>query len=104
MIMMSWACESDARRFGQRVTTHYSEEGDTISVAIATADHKAGGNRALSVARGTLVLVSVAIPLALIAATIAGGKGPLGVNVPEVAGALAALALVIGVSTAALRG
>jgi hypothetical protein len=35
---------------------------------------------------------------------MAGGKGPLGVNVPEAVGALAALALVIGVSIAALRG
>lgn len=104
MIMMSWACESDARRFGQRVTTHYGQEGDDIAIAIATADHKAGGSRALSVARGALVVVSVAIPLALIAATVAGGKGPLGVNVPEAVGALAALALVIGVSIAALRG
>jgi hypothetical protein len=104
MIMMSWACESDARRFGQRVTTHYGDEGDDIAIAIATADRKAGGNRALTVARGALVVVSVAIPLAFVVATVAGGKGPLGVNVPEAAGALAALALVIGVSIAALRG
>jgi hypothetical protein len=102
-IMMSWACESDARRFGQRVTTHYGDEGDDIAIAIATADRKAGGNVALSVALGALVLLPVAIPLAFIAATVAGGKGPLGVNVPEAAGALAALALVIGVSIAALR-
>ena len=27
MIMMSWACESDARRFGQRVITRYGERG-----------------------------------------------------------------------------
>lgn len=104
MIMMSWACESDARRFGQRVTTHYADEGDDIAITIATADRKAGGNRALTVVRGALVLLSVAIPLALIATTVAGGKGPLGVNVPQAAGALAALALVIGVSIAALRG
>jgi len=38
------------------------------------------------------------------AAPVAGGKGPLGVNVPQAAGALIALALVIGVSIAALRG
>jgi hypothetical protein len=81
MIMMSWACESDARRFGQRATTHYGEEGDDIAIAIASADRKAGGNRALTVARGALVVLSLAIPLAFIAATVAGGKGPLGVNV-----------------------
>ena len=104
MIMMSWACESDARRFGQRVTTRYREEGDDIAVAMATADRKAGGHRALSVARGALVVLSVAIPLAFIAGAVANGKGPLGVNVPDAVGALIALALVIGVSIAALRG
>ena len=104
MIMMSWACESDARRFGQRVTTRYAEEGEDIALAITSADRKAGGNRALTVARGVIVLLSVAIPLAFIVATVAGGKGPLGVNVPEAIGALIALALVIGVSTAAVRG
>ena len=104
MIMMSWACESDARRFGQRVTTHYGDEDDDIAVAMAAADRKAGGNRALTVARGALVVLSLVIPLALIAATVAGGKGPLGVNIPETIGALIALALVIGVSIASLRG
>jgi hypothetical protein len=57
MIMMSWACESDARRFGQRVITRYAEEGDDIAITIATADRKAGGNRALTVARGALVML-----------------------------------------------
>jgi hypothetical protein len=103
-IMMSWACESDARRFGQRVTTHYGEEGEDIAIAIAAADRKAGGNRALTVTRGALVVDPVAIPVAFIVATVAGGKGPLGLNVSKAAGALAALALVIGVSIAALRG
>ena len=104
MIMMSWACESDARRFGQRVNTHFADEGDDIAVAIATADREAGGSLVLTVARGALVLVSLAIPLALIAATVAGGKGPFGVTVPQAAGALIALALVMGVGIAAVRG
>ena len=104
MIMMSWACESDARRFGQRVTTRYAEEGTDIAMAITTADRKAGGNRALTVARGVLVVLSAVIPLALIVSAVAGGTGPLGVTVPETIGALAALALVLGVSTAAVRG
>ena len=104
MIMMSWACESDARRFGQRVTTRYADEGDDIAITMTAADRKAGGNKALTVARGALVVLSLAIPLAFIAATVANGTGPLGVNVPEAVGALIALALVIGVSTAAVRG
>ena len=104
MIMMSWACESDARRFGQRVTSRYADDGEDIAIAMASADRKARGNRALTVARGALVMLSVAIPLAFIVATVAGGKGPLGVNVPEAVGAVIALALIIGVSTAAVRG
>jgi hypothetical protein len=41
---------------------------------------------------------------ALIASTVVGGSGPLGVDVPEELAALVALALVIGVSIAAVRG
>jgi hypothetical protein len=103
MIMMSWACESDARRFGQRVTTCYADEGEDIATAMAAADRKTSGNRALTISRSVLVVLSVAIPLAFIVATLAGGKGPLGVNVPEAIGAIIALALVIGVSAAAVR-
>jgi hypothetical protein len=103
MVVMSWACESDARRFGQRVLTRYGDEDSTIAVAMARADRKAGGNRAVSVARGTLVVLSVALPLALVASAVLG-HGPLGLDLPRAAGALAALALVIGVSIAAVRG
>jgi hypothetical protein len=84
--------------------TRYADEGADITVAMARADRKAGGNRAVTVARGALVVLSVALPLALIASTVLAGSGPFGVHVPEAAGALAALALVIGVSAAAIRG
>jgi hypothetical protein len=104
MIVMSWACESDARRFGRRVTGHYADQDEDIATAIATADRGAGGSRALSVARAALVVLSLALPLALIAATVLNGHGPLGVNLPQAAGALLALALVIGVTVAAMRG
>jgi hypothetical protein len=104
MIVMSWACESDARRFGQRVMTRYADDNADIAVAMARADRKAGGNRAVTFARGALVVASVALPLALIASTVLAGSGPLGVQLPEAAAALVALALVIGVSAAAIRG
>ncbi len=104
MIVMSWACESDARRFGERVLTHYGDEGMDIAVAMARADRKSGGNRAVSIARGALVVLSVALPLALIASTVVAHAGPFGLDLPKAAGALAALALVIGVSAAAIRG
>jgi hypothetical protein len=104
MILMAWGCENDARRFGQRVATYYADPGEDAAVAIASADRSAGGNRAVSFARGALVVASVAIPLALIASTLVGGSGPLGITVPEELAALLALALVIGVSVAAVRG
>ena len=104
MIAMSWACESDARRFGQRVMTRYADEDADITVAMARADRKAGGNRAITVLRAALVVLSVALPLALIASVVVAGSGPFGVDLPKAAGALAALALVIGVSAAAIRG
>ena len=49
MIVMSWACESDARRFGQRVVTRHGEEGEDIAIAMDSAGLKAGGKRALTV-------------------------------------------------------
>jgi hypothetical protein len=67
-------CENDARRFGERVATHYAEKGEDAAVAMARADRSAGGNRAVSFARGALVMISVALPL--IASTLVGGKGP----------------------------
>ena len=104
MIVMSWACESDARRFGRRVLERYQADGDDIARAAARGDSKAGGHRAIDAARAAIVVLSVAIPLVFVAFAIANGKGPLGINVPDAAAALAALTLVIGVSVTALRG
>src|SRR3954454_6843046 len=103
MIVMSWACESDARRFGHRVTTYYGGQGDDAASAKARADRTAPGNRAITFVRGALVALSILLPLALVRSAVLAGKGPFGVNVPESAGALVALALVIGVSIASVR-
>jgi hypothetical protein len=104
MIAMSWTCESDARRFGQRVLTRYGDERSDNVLAISRADHKAGGSKAITVVRGVLVVLSVALPLALIASTVMAGGGPLHLDIPRSVGALAALSLVIAVSIAAIRG
>jgi hypothetical protein len=104
MIVMSWACESDARRFGQRVAEYYGHEGDETAIARARAVSKAENHRAGTVLRATLVVLSLALPLAFLATTVLNGRGPLGVNIPEAAGALVALALVIVVGVAASRG
>jgi hypothetical protein len=42
--------------------------------------------------------------LALVASTLVGGTGPLGLNVPEEIAALVALALVVAVSVGVVRG
>jgi hypothetical protein len=84
--------------------THYGDDDTDIAVAIARADRKAGGNQAVTLLRGALVALSVALPLALIASTMLAHTGPFGIDLPKAAGALAALALVIGVSAAAIRG
>jgi hypothetical protein len=104
MIVMSWACESDARRFSERVLTHYQEGQADLDAAIASADRKAGGNRAITAVRAALVVLSVAIPLLLVGSTLLKHNGPLGITVPQSAAALIALAIVIGVSAVALRG
>jgi hypothetical protein len=104
MILMSWGCENDARLFGQRVATHYADEAGDETAAEVSANADPGGSRAVNFARGALVVVSVAVPLGLIASTLVNGAGPLGVNVPEAFAALVGLALVIGVSVAAVRG
>jgi len=95
---MSWACESDARRFGGRVIARYRPPDE------AAAPARRSGHRALDVARAAIVVLSVAIPLAFVGAAIANGKGPLGIQVPTAAAAIVGLGLVIGVSVAALRG
>ena len=104
MILMAWSCENDARRFGQRVLDFFREPGEDVDTTIARADRKAGGNRVVNVMRAALVFLSVALPMALIIGTIGKGKGPLGIPVSAEVGALAAVALVIGVTVAAVRG
>ncbi len=104
MIAMSWGCENDAKRFGQRVVTHYGDEGDDLAVTIARADRTAGGNRMVNFLRGTIVFLSVSVPLLLIAVTILDGTGPFGVNLPDLVGVLAAVAVVIGIGITVAKG
>jgi hypothetical protein len=104
MMVMSWACESDAKRFGERVVTHFAEPGDDIALKMATADRKSGGNRLINVARAGIVVLSVAIPLALIGSTLLKNNGPLGIQISTAGAALLALTLVISMSVLAVRG
>jgi hypothetical protein len=104
MIVMSWACESDARRFGRRVTEFYGQEGDDAAVASARAAAREEEHRARTLLRATLLVLSIALPLAFLAGSMLHGHGPLGIDVPRAVGALVALALVIAVAVAASRG
>lgn len=103
MLVMSWSCENDARRFGHRVLEHYGHEGDDAAIAMPQADRRSGGNRMVSAARGLVVFVSVALPLAIMAGALTPGRGPLGLDLPQAAGALAGVALLLGVTVAAIR-
>lgn len=104
MIVMSWACESDARRFSERVLTHYKADNEELADVIGIADQRSGRQRALNFARGALVVLSVAIPMLVVASTTLRHHGPLGLTIPDAGAALVALAMVIVVSVLAIRG
>ena len=80
-----------------------ASKGSAAASAKERADRTAPGNRAINFVRGAIVALSVILPLLLVGSAVLAGKGPFGVNVPEATGALVALALVIGVSIAAVR-
>lgn len=91
------------RRAPLRAARYHPRGDKNDDIATATADRGGGGNMALNVARGGRIVLSLAIPFAFITGAVATGTGPFGVNVPDAVGTRC-LALVIAVSTAALRG
>lgn len=98
MIVMAWSTGSGARSFGQKVTAHFAHPGDEKAVAAAVAQRKAERHLLGTIARGALALVSVVIPLALVASAEIHG-GLLGVKLPATLAALAGLTLLIVVAT-----
>lgn len=73
MILMSWSCEKDARTMGDRAAAYY---GDEVLRAKGKWSLKALSRRErddsrLATLRGALVVLSLAIPFALIVLTVA---------------------------------
>ncbi len=67
MIAMAWACESHARSLGSRTMRYYAGESTDIEAAIAAAaEEEDQGRTKRDLLRGLLVVLSVAIPLAIV--------------------------------------
>jgi hypothetical protein len=98
MIVMAWSTRSTARGFGHKMATHFAHPGDAKAVAAAEAQRKAERRLLGTIVRGALVLVSVVVPLALVASALLH-HGLFGVKLPAVLAGLAGLTLVIVVGT-----
>ena len=103
MVMMSWTCERDARQLGQKILEFW---GLTGSERLTRAQRKER-RRAMSwrirffnFVRGVILLLTLAVPFYLLGGAIVNGRWGTGWNVPDAAGAIAGLALVIGVTVA----
>ena len=103
MIAMAWACESHARSLGSRTMRYYAGGSTDIEAAIAAAaEEEDKGRTKRELLRGMLVVLSVAIPLAIVvyANYI---RQTTGITWQAALGAVVAVSLVIGVSVSASR-
>jgi len=99
MVLMSWNCERDARNLGQASLEHWGLDAtDKLTRAEKKQRRRemSWRERAFNLARGLLFVATLAVPFYLIGGAIVGGRWSLSWNVPAAAGALAAVALVIG--------
>jgi hypothetical protein len=68
MIAMAWGCESHARSLGHRTMTFYGGESAIAEAASATGgDGEDRGRTRSDVLRGTLLALSIAVPIGFIA-------------------------------------
>ena len=99
MMLMSWNCERDARKLGQSSLELWGLDG---TAKLTRAEKKqrrremSWRERAFNLLRGLLLLATLTVPFYLIGGAIVGGRWSLNWNVPAAAGALAAVALVVG--------
>lgn len=102
MVVMSWGCESDARKMGRRTLEYYGGS-EALEAAIAKADsgHDAGRTWRQAVRAG-LVTLSVAASLVLLALTVSDAKRHT-LGLPTWLASLVGLTLVLGIAGAAAR-
>jgi hypothetical protein len=103
MISMGWGCDSSTRALGSRALSFYDTEPGSAQAAIAAAkqQREAGLNRR-QILRATLLVLSVAIPIAFISVIVEDHQ-TIGISVPTAVGALVALSLVITTTVLATR-
>lgn len=100
MVLMSWTCEHDARSLGQKTLDHWKLEASSKKSRTerrAERREQAWKTRAFNLIRGLIFIVTLAVPLALVGGSIMNQRWSFGWDLPETTGALAGLALVIGV-------
>ncbi len=102
MIVMSWGCESDARKMGRRTLEFYGGT-EAVDAAIARAD--AGADRGRSrrdAVRAVLLSLSVFASLGLLALAVADRKRDI-IDLPAGLASIVGLALVLALAGAAAR-
>ncbi len=103
MLAMAWGCDSSARALGRRALIFYEEEPESAQAAIAAAkQRKDPGQNKRRILRTTLLVLSVAIPIAFIA-FVDQERQRTGITPFTAIGALVALSLVIATTVIATR-
>jgi hypothetical protein len=100
---MAWGCDSSARDLGRRAITFYEQKPTSAQAAIAAAKQQRDAERTKrQILRTTLLILSVAIPIAFIA-YVDQERQSTGITPLTAVGGLVALSLVIATSVIATR-
>ena len=103
MLAMAWGCDGNARDLGRRAITFYDERPDSAQAAIAAAkQQRDAGRTKRQILRTTLLVLSVAIPIAFIA-FIDQERQSTGITPLTAVGGLVALSLVIATTIVSTR-
>ena len=103
MIALGWGCDSNARSLGRRALIFYDSDPDSAQAAIAAAkQQKDAGHNKRQILRTTLLVLSVAIPIAFVA-FIDHERQSTGITPLTGVGGLVALSLVIATAVIATR-
>jgi hypothetical protein len=103
MIVMAWGCETHARQLGTRALIFYGGEADSAQAAIAAAkERKDRGHEKRNLLGGTLLALSIAVPIVFIAYVIHVGKS-IDIAWLGAIGALVAASVVLATTIIASR-
>jgi hypothetical protein len=103
MIAMAWGCNTQARQLGRRTLSFHDSDLDSAQAAIAAdKQHEEPGHLKRQLLRITILILSVAIPIAFIA-DVDHVRQSAGLSWLSAVGSLVALSLVIGTAAAATR-